>query len=141
MTAELYPESSPDEVNVVVSWLLPLGGRVWAKRPLDQTLPYTQVRTVSGIASVEEGYSDVVVSISCYGETFEDAKGLSDDVHRRMLELIFLPLHEITMPDGRTACVDSASVFQMPQHLDYGDTGTERFVARYQLCLSFVSDE
>lgn len=135
MSVELYPPTAPNAVFFLISWLLPLPGNTWPKRPIDTTFPYRIVRLASGEGDLFTAES--VVSVHSCAATFEDASDAAWKADARINMLINDPSIDVQMPDGRIANAAYVETFQVPTHVDYGDSATERFVARYQLSFDF----
>lgn len=138
MTVELFDQDTPDAADFVISWLLPLGN-TWPKHPIDTTFPYRVVNPLLDGDQVDGMTGESLVSVHTMHRTFGEAKTEAKRTHRRMLLLAHNPSLSVVMPDGLTANADYIDVVQKPLWVDYGDTDTQRFVARYRVGFSYVT--
>lgn len=139
MTVELFDQDTPDVADFVIAWLLPLGN-TWAKHPIDdKTFPYRIVNPLVDSDRLDGMTGESLVSVHTMHRTFGEAKAEAKRTHRRMLLLANNPSLTVVMPDGQTANADYLEVVQKPLHVDYGDTDTQRFVARYRVGFTYVT--
>lgn len=139
MTVELFDQDTPDVADFVITWLLPLGN-TWAKHPIDdKTFPYRIVNPLVDGDQLDGMTGESLVSVHTMHRTFGEAKAEAKRTHRRMLLLANNPSLTVVMPDGLTVNADYLEVVQKPLHVDYGDTDTQRFVARYRVGFSYVT--
>ncbi len=137
MTA-LYDQAPPNAVEYVIAWLRPLGLTDW-NRPSGETLPF---RMVNGVTDVEDDNlftDDQVVSVHTFAATYTEASDAAAQTHRRMQLLIHNPGLDVTLLDNSVVNADYVQTLMAPQWVDYADQTLNRFVARYQLGLSFVA--
>jgi hypothetical protein len=137
MTAELYGRDAPNAVEFVIAWLAPLG-EVSTERPAGEDLPY---RMVTRVAGTDDGYSVdyPIISIHTFDADYTSASDAADMTHRRMLLLIDDPHNDVTLSDATVCNAEYVECVQRPTRIDVADAAVERFVARYQLGLSFVA--
>jgi hypothetical protein len=139
VTVELFDQDTPDVADFVITWLLPLGN-TWAKHPIDdKTFPYRIVNPLVDADQLDGMTGESLVSVHTMHRTFGEAKAEAKRTHRRMLLLANNPSLNVVMPDGQTANADYLEVVQKPLHVDYGDTDTQRFVARYRVGFTYVT--
>lgn len=134
----LYPYSTPDVVELLVTWLMPLDGDSGPQRYAGQSLPYRWVSATGGIDDRVTEQS--TVSIHTFADEFWTAREQARITHRRMLAL-GPPLSDqkrVTLAGGRTAFVDGVTTDELPTWQDYGDNTIHRFVARYTIDLRFA---
>jgi hypothetical protein len=127
-----YALSAPNAVDVVISWLRPLGQPTYAVRKQGDPLPYRLVTRVAG-SDASMYADDAVVSIHTFADTYTDASDYADAGHRRMLLLAIDPTAAITLSDNTVVSVQYAESVQNPIHLDYEEPDIYRFVARYRV--------
>ena len=135
---DLYDQYAPDAVTLFIAWLLPLGP-IWAKRPASSAFPHGIVTRIAGSPDENLFCDEAVLSIHWIGQTYEQARDASREGDRR-IDLLSSNLEAVTLPDGSVISPDFVDTLQKPIHVEYGDTGLERFVARYRVALSYVTD-
>lgn len=139
-----YEEGPDDAESVVISWLSPLlpPGQVAITRYPNDPLPFILVNHLDSNESVEESWSDALVSVHILtrktrGNEAEAAKN-AEKVHRRMLRLAEW-LEDVDLPDGRKATISSVSVAKGPKWVPYGDDQILRKVGRYTIGLDYAT--
>lgn len=135
---ELYNEAPPNAVEYVIAWLRPLG-LCDVKRPAGETLPYRMVNGLPGEEDDNLFTDDPIVSVHTFAADYTAASDAAADTHRRMQLLIHNPGRDVTLTDSTVVNADYVKTVQTPMWVDYGDNTINRFVARYQLGLSFVA--
>lgn len=116
------------------------------RRPAAAQLPYRMVTVVAGTETDSKVRQCATVSVHTFADSMDDAEGAAQITHQRML-LMGPPLVgpqsvPVKMPDGsmQTVTPDSITTVQIPIWADYEDDLIFRFVARYEVCLRFVSN-
>ena len=143
MPAELLDSDSPDVEDFVVSWLAPLM-RTATERKTDDTLPFCQVARVSGADDPDLGTDDPVVQVDIFDHArnglaaVQNAAVSARNVHRRMT-LLARELSTVTLSDGADANADYVITLIKPFRMTYANDQVVRYVARYQLGLSYVA--
>jgi hypothetical protein len=145
MAADLYPEQAPDDEDFIVCWLAPLM-RSATERKTGDPLPFALVQHVTGEDCPDEGTDDGVIQIDFFDKArngftaVQNAKHTARQGHRRMLYLArHLPYVEVS--DGSEVAADYVSTLMKPTRMDSVDESVARFVARYAVGLSYVTDE
>lgn len=133
---ELLDESAPAAERVVSAWLAPW--KRGTRRLSGDAVPYRLIHTVAGVDNPETGLTEAVVSIHTFASTPEAAILESDKTHRRMLLLANNPLANITISTGQVVCVDYVKTAMLPTQVDYDDPNVIRYVARYDIGLSYT---
>lgn len=147
MSAPLSPEDAVDAEDFVCCWLQPLI-RAAVKRELGEAWPFVLVQRVSGSDVPEVGLDDPVIQLdvmhklaspatTAAGQLEVVAKQWANKVHRRMTLLTTYP--DVTVTGGAVAGVDYLKVLIRPHRQPFGDELVARYVARYQLGLSYVA--
>lgn len=136
MTVPLLDEAAPDAEDFVVCWLQPLL-RAAVERDTDE-LPYAGVQVVVDISDPDCGTEDTVVQVDILDRGVAAAKTAANRVNRRM-ELLFRECSDVVMSDSRTANLDFGRTLMKPVRMPYADDQIVRYVARYQLGLSYVT--
>lgn len=137
MTAPLLGEDAPDAEDFTVCWLQPLL-RSAVERDTDDVLPFATIQRVAGEDDLDCGTDDPVVQVDILDRGVVAAKAAANDVHRRML-LLFHECSDVVMSDGSTANLDFGRTLMKPVRMPYADAKIVRYVARYQLGLSYVA--
>lgn len=144
MTVELYGEAPEDVEDLVLAWLLPLAispEYLGAERP-DVNGGKLPFRMVTGLHTVPDPnlfYVESLVSVHTFDRTRTLAKRAARDTQRRMDVLAHNPLSDIVMSDGRIANVECVETPEWPHPEPYGVDNVKRYVARYNVGLSFVA--
>lgn len=146
MSVELLEEDAPDAEEFVIAWLEALtdtGGRVAVEREAGAELPFWIVTRVAGPDDPDCFADWPVVDVDLLvdntsGDQHVAAKDEAKRTHRRML---YLAQHvpDVTMADGSLANCDWVKSLQRPVRMPYSDKNVIRYVARYELGLSFVA--
>ena len=134
---ELLDESAPPLELVVSAWLSPW--KRGTKRKAGDPLPFRLIHAGPGSDDDESGLTDQSVSIHTFAGSPIDALTEATKTHRRMLKLARNPLAEITIPTGQVVCVDYVRPTMLPEEVDYGDPNVIRYVARYDIGLSYTT--
>ncbi len=145
MSAPLFGEDAPDVEDFAVCWLQP-SIRAGVERQHGDEWPFVLVQRVSGLDIPESGFDDPVLQLDILHKysapntvpLIAAAKGIANDVHRRMT-LLGLTYPDVTMSDGSIAGIDYMRVLMKPRREPFGDDMVVRFVARYKLGLSYVA--
>lgn len=145
---ELLPETAPSVEQVLSVWLSPLG-RVGTRRKAGDPIPFRMIKRVAGPDRPDIASDDPTVSVHTFASSPEAAINESERTHRRMLVLARNPLTEITIPSailGGTGLsgqvvvsVDYCIPRIKPVEVDYEDPGVIRYVARYDVGLSYIT--
>lgn len=142
MTVEILDEDVDDDEAVAISWLKGLlpTGNVANTRRSGAPLPFYLVNHLSSNDSVEESYSDTLLSVHVL--THKSAGDLenrneANRMHQRML-LLARYLEDVELPGGRTATICFVDVAERPARRDYGDENILRRTARYNFGLDFA---
>lgn len=135
---DLSPISAPPIELVVSAWLAP-----WARgtrRRAGDPVPYRLINAVAGTASESVG-EDWVVSIHTFAGSPYEAMLEAKDTDDRMMLLARNPQSVITLPepDGRVVNVDYVTRSMLPTMVDYNDPNVVRYVARYEIGLSYTA--
>ena len=136
MSVELWAEDAPDVVDFVcchLQELLPASD----ERDVDAPLPSCVVSRISGADDPEAGTDDPVVQLDIYEAKGPTAGQVSIDVHRRML--LLRNSVDVTMSDQSIANNDTFETLLKPFRMAFEHDQIVRYVARYQLGLSFVT--
>ena len=142
--AELLDQDAPDVEDFLVHWLAPVL-RCAVERKADDPLPFATVVRISGTDDPHEGVDDPVVQVDIF-DTVRDgllatqAAAISArNIHRRMTLLMREPDHTVLMSDARHANCDYVATVLRPFRMAYADDRIVRYVARYQVGLSYVA--
>ena len=138
MTVELLDEGPDDVETVLIAWLAPLRNTVNARRSGDP-LPQTVVVHLDSNESVQESWSDALVSIHTLCDKalgYVAARDEADKTHRRML-LLARYLEDVELADGRKASIQYVNV-QTPHWEEYGDDQILQKVGRCTVGLSYA---
>lgn len=137
MTAELYADDAPDAEDFLVCWMQPVM-RSAVERDSDDVLPFCVVTDVSGDDDPNAGTDDPILQVEFFGDGAEAAKNAKRDGHRRMM-LLARELRNVTLSDGSVANPDYVDTVLKPKRMPYAHDRVVRYVARYQLGLSYVA--
>lgn len=137
MTAELLGEGAPDVEDFLACWIGPLM-RCATERKADEELPFCQVARLAGADDPDAGTDDAAVQLDIFDRGAAAASVAADRVHRRMM-LLARTMPDVTMSDGSTANADFVTTTIKPFRMSYEDDQIVRYVARYQLGLSYVA--
>lgn len=142
MTVDLLSEEAPDAEEFFVSWLQPLL-RAATEHKTTDSYPFAVVQYISGADDECTGVEDGVVQVDFF-DTARDgmvaaqaAKMTARQGHRRIM---FLAKHiaDVELSDGSVANCDYIETSLKPIRMDYADEQVVRYVARYQVGLSYV---
>lgn len=142
MTVEILNEAPDDDEEICIAWLSPLNRCAQTRRSGDP-LPFILVTHITGKEDADCFHADNVVQVAtlCDKRFGEDAAKIeAENTHKRML-LLARYLEDVVLTDGRTATIDSVSVFESLSWQPYGDDQILMKVARYTLGLSYVTAE
>jgi hypothetical protein len=143
VSAPLLGEDAPDAEEMVVRWLSPLL-RTAVERTNDEVLPFCQVTQVDGADDPNEGIDDPVIQLDILDTArsgmlaAQAAKLTARRVHRRMT-LLARQSPTVTLSDGSHANADYVTPLLKPRRMEYPNERVVRYVARYQLGLSYVA--
>lgn len=138
---ELVPDAAPSAELVVVSWLRPLG-RAGTRRRAGDPIPFRLVTRVAGTDNPDVGIDTAVVSVHTFADSPENAIDESSRTHRRMSVLTRNPLTTITLRgSGEVMAVDYCRTVMSPIEVEYDDPNVTRYVARYEIGLSYGAVE
>lgn len=143
MTVDLLPDESPDAEDFFASWLAPLL-RAGTEHKTTDSYPFAVVQFIAGTDDECTGFADGVVQVD-FLDTARDglvaaqsAKITAREGHRRIM---YLAKHcsDVVLSDGSTANCDYIDTTLMPARLPTEDERVVRYVARYQVGLSYVT--
>ena len=132
----LLPDIAPSAELVVVSWLTPIG-RAGTRRKSGDPVPFRLVTRMAGADVPEVGIDTAVVSVHTFADSPENAVSESQKTHRRMSMLTQDPSLIVTLLDGSEVYVDYCRTVMNPVGVEYGDPAVTRYVARYEIGLSY----
>jgi len=136
-------EDAPDVEDFLARWLAPVM-RTAAERETDDELPFCQLARISGADDPNEGIDDPVVQLDVFDTArngmlaVQSAKISARNIHRRMT-LLARELSTVTLSDGSLANADSVTTVLKPFRMPYANERVVRYVARYQVDLSYVT--
>lgn len=134
----LTPDIAPSAELVVVSWLKELG-RAGTRRKSGDPIPFRLVTRIAGADDPELGIDTAVVSVHTFASSPEQAVEESQRTHRRMSVLTRNPLTTITLlGTSDVVNVDYCKTVMNPIEVEYSDPNVTRYVARYEIGLSYV---
>jgi hypothetical protein len=134
----LTPDIAPSAELVVVSWLKEIG-RAGTRRKAGDPIPFRLVTRIAGADDPELCIDTAVVSVHTFAATPEAAVEESQKTHRRMSVLTRNPLTTITLiGSGDVVNVDYCKTVMNPIEVEYSDPNVTRYVARYEIGLSYV---
>ena len=142
-TVDLFPGESPDAEDFFTSWLQPML-RASTEHKQTDSYPFAVVQYISGADDPETGVEDGVVQVDFFDKARDGmvaaqaAKITARDGHRRIMYLAH-HIADVTMADGSTANCDYINTVMKPVRMDFADEKVVRYVARYQVGLSYVS--
>lgn len=146
MAVELYGEAPEDVEDIVLAWLLPLTGdptpnpnALGADRPDGGALPFRMVTGLNTKPDPNLFYVESLVSVHTFDKTRTLAKRAAKDTQRRMDVLCDNPLSDIVMADARIANVEFCDCLERYHYEPYGVDTVRRYVARFNIGLSFVA--
>lgn len=143
MPAELLDADAPDVEDFLCCWLAPLL-RTATERKTDDELPFCQVSRISGGDDEHTGYDEAAVQLDIFDHARDNmlavqaAKLTARDVHRRMM-LLSREASTVTLSTGQQANADTVATVLKPFRMPYANDQVVRYVARYQLGLSYVA--
>lgn len=143
MPAELLDEDAPDVEDFVACWLAPLL-RTATERRTDDELPFCQVARISGADDEHAGVDEPVVQLDIFDHArnglaaVQNAKLTARDVHRRMM-LLARENTTVILSTGQPANADHVRTALKPFRMAYANDQVVRYVARYELGLSYVA--
>jgi len=132
---ELYTWEPPDGVEVLITWLAPLG-HVTDERRNGDPLPAWVVRRIGGPFDglVDHGW----YSVHSFGRTDTDAQAADDLAHRRLNVLTRGPV-PVTISSG-TAYVDGVTRHEGPKDVSYTpDRSIVHLVSTYEVDIRVVA--
>lgn len=133
----LLPDVAPSAEQVVVSWLNPLG-RTGTRRRSSDPIPFRLVTRIAGADIPDQGIDTAVVSVHTFAAGPEAAVAESQKTHRRMSILTRNPLTEFTiLGTSEVVTVDYCRTVMNPIEVEYDDPAVTRYVARYEIGLSY----
>lgn len=140
---DLLNETAPDEEDFVACYMQPVV-RTAAERSTNDELPFCVAFRVSGPDDPDVGLDEPVMQLEWFDKArngmsaLQNAKLSARDGHRRML---YLARHSVNvvMSDGSVANADYLTTLLKPFRMAYEDDQIVRYVARYQLGLSYVT--
>lgn len=141
---DLLNEDAPDVEDFLCCWLQPVV-RAAVERRQDDPLPFVVVTRVAGEDDQHEGIDDPTIQLDIFDRAqgkltaSQAAKLTANMVHRRMMFLSRNTGTAVTMSGGVVANVDSLSTSMKPVREPYADERIVRYVARYQVGLSYMS--
>lgn len=135
--ASLAPDAAPSVEKTIVAWLTELG-RTATKRDPGDELPFRIVKRIAGADDPIVGIDTASVSIHTLAATSTAAHDEAQLTHRRMTLLARNPDTAITLLDGGVVNVDYCTTLMSPVEVDYGETGIKRYVARYEIGVSYL---
>lgn len=142
-TPDLLPEESPDAEDFFTSWLQPMM-RAGTEHKQTDGYPFAVVQYISGSDDPFTGVEDGVVQVDFFDTArsgmvaAQAAKITARDGHRRIMYLA-KHLSDVTMSDGSTANCDYIATTLKPTRMEYADEKVVRYVARYQVGLSYTT--
>lgn len=137
-SSQLIPDAPPSAEVALVAWLTPLG-RTGTQRAANEALPFRIVKRVAGADDPVIGIDTASVSVHTLAATVQAAHDEARLTHRRMAVLARSPQTEITLFDQSTVCVDYCRTTMSPVEIDYGEPGIVRYVARYDVGVSYTA--
>lgn len=135
MSFELYTWEPPDGVEVLITWLAPLG-HVTDERRNGDPLPSWCVRRIGGPFDglTDRGW----YSLHSFGRTDAEAQAADDLAHRRLMVLTRGPV-PVTISSG-TVYIDGVTRHEGPEDVQYtADRSIVRLVSTYQVDLRLVA--
>ncbi|MGV0634494.1 hypothetical protein ABQE69_09035 [Mycolicibacillus trivialis] len=135
--ASLAPESAPSVEKTLVAWLSALG-RAATERGAGEALPFRIVKRVAGADDPIIGIDTATVSVHTLAATSSAAHEAAQITHRRMVLLARNPQTAIALLDGGVTNVDYCKTLMSPVEVDYGETDIKRYVARYEIGVSYT---
>ncbi|SRX93562.1 hypothetical protein MSP7336_01801 [Mycobacterium shimoidei] len=137
MTVELYDLEAPDLEDFTACWLQPLV-RASTDHNVNDGFPFVLVQRITGSEYPDCGMADEIVQLDIMDNDPQSASRLHRKVHRRMLYLARYAV-DVEMSDGSIANADYVRPTLLPQRMDYTNDLIIRYVARYQMGLSYVA--
>lgn len=133
----LLPDVAPSVEMVIVSWLTPLG-RTGTRRKSSDPIPFRLVTRIAGADNPDIGIDTAVVSVHTFAKGPEAAVNESQRTHRRMTLLTRNPLTEFSLLGSTdVVTVDYCRTVMSPIEVEYDDPAVTRYVARYEIGLSY----
>lgn len=122
----------------MVSWLTPLG-RTATRRKAGDPLPFRLVARVAGADDPVIGIDTATVSVHTLAASPEAALNEATLTHRRIGVLAVDPTTEISLLGSAVVvAVDYCTTLLSPMPLDYQDPNVARYVARYEIGISYT---
>lgn len=138
---ELLGFGAPSVERVVVAWLKPLG-RTGTRRKAGDPVPFRLVHRVAGSDDPVVGIDVASVSVHSFGAGDVEALAEAERSHRRMNVLSINPMTTISNSDilgvGVVVNVDYCIPRMAPTQVDYEDPAVVRYVARYEIGISYT---
>lgn len=144
MTAQLLNDDAPDVEDFLCCWLAPLVRTATERRP-DDPLPFCVVARISGADDIDAGTDEPVVQFDIFDtarnnlQAVQNAKTTANLVQRHMNYLARHLDTNVTLSTGAVANAEVVSTVIKPFRMAYTDERIVRYVARYQLGLSYVA--
>lgn len=144
MTVYVLDQDAPDVEDFLCCWLAPLV-RTATERRSDDPLPFCVVTRISGADDVDSSTDEPVVQIDIFDtarnnlQAVQNAKTTANLVARRMNYLARHLDTNVLLSNGAAANADVVTTVIKPFRMAYTDERIVRYVARYQLGLSYVA--
>lgn len=144
MSTPILDRDAPDSEDFVASWLSPLMNAA-VERENDDDLPFALVQMINGEDDQDTGEVEDAIQIDWFDhardgmQAVQAAKQTAKTGHRRML-LMADELPEIELSDGTTVGADYLISTMRPTRMPYANERIVRYVSRYRLGTSFVTD-
>ena len=143
MAADLLDDNAPDVEDFLCAWLAPLL-RTATERKTDSALPFCVVARIAGADDPDAGVDEPSVQLDIFDGArngllaAQNAALTARDVHRRMM-LLARELTTVTLSDGSLANADHVLTVIKPFRTPYANDQVVRYVARYEVGLSYVA--
>lgn len=140
----MLDEDAPDVEDFLCSWLAPLV-RTATERRSDDPMPFCVVARISGTDDIDSGTDEPVVQVDIFDgahdglQAVQNAKTMANNVQRRMNYLARHLDSNVLLSDGKTANAEVVTTVLKPFRMPYQDERIVRYVARYQVGLSYVA--
>lgn len=137
-------EDAPNAEDFLCCWLAPLLRTATERRP-DDPMPFCVVTRISGADDIDAGRDEPVVQLDIFDTArngklaAQNASETADFVHRRINFLARRLDTNVLLSSGRHANAETITTVIKPYRLPYTDERIVRYVARYQLGLSYVA--
>lgn len=139
MTVETLPWTLPDGMEVLITWLTPLGPTE-DEKPDNSPLPFRMVNKIIGTDDelTEAGH----YSVHTFAADKPTAQTEAQATHDRMLYLVsrFTGQQPVTLESGLVVQADNVKVIETPHWIQWvDDNSIHRFVATYQVDLRYIA--